>query len=74
VSQFWICLAQGGIIKRVKQASRGFFVQDMLLVILLSSVLIHWELTPSGELIRNEQKNHAKSMPILDFCNIGWSS
>jgi hypothetical protein len=33
----------------------------------LSSVLIHWELMPSGKLIRSEQKKHARRRPILDF-------
>jgi hypothetical protein len=42
----------------------------MFLAILLSLVLIHWELIPSGELIRSEQKNHARSLPILDFLRV----
>ena len=35
--------------------------------ILLSSVLIHWELIPRGELINNEQKKRASKRPILDL-------
>ncbi len=45
----------------------AFFVQDMLSAILLLLVLIHWELIPSSELIRSEQKNCARSQPSLDF-------
>ncbi len=39
----------------------------MLSVILLSSVLIHLELIPSGEFIMSEQKNRASRWPTLDF-------
>ncbi len=30
-------------------------------------MLIHWELMPSGELIRSEQKKCARRQPILDL-------
>ena len=39
----------------------------MLLAILFATVLIHWELTPRGELIRREQKKRARRRLILDF-------
>ena len=35
--------------------------------ILLSSVLIHWELIPRGELINSEQKKRASKRPNLDL-------
>ena len=35
--------------------------------ILLSSVLIHLELIPSGEFIMSKQKNRASRRPTLDF-------
>jgi hypothetical protein len=54
---------QGIIIKRVKQVS-------ILLAILLSSELIHWEFIPSGDLMRWEQKICARSLPILDFLKL----
>jgi hypothetical protein len=42
-----------------------FSVCDLVVV-----VLIHWDLIPSGELIRSEQKNHTKSLPSLDFLQV----
>ena len=39
----------------------------MSLVIALSSMLIHWEFMPSGELIRSEQKKRARRGAILDL-------
>ena len=39
----------------------------MLSAILLSSVLIHLELIPSGKFIMSEQKNQASRRPTLDF-------
>ncbi len=39
----------------------------MSLAILLSLVLIHLELIPSGEFIMSEQKKRASRRPTLDF-------
>ena len=35
--------------------------------IMLSTVLIHWELIPRGELINKEQKKRANKRPNLDL-------
>ena len=44
-----------------------FFKRDILSAILFATVLIHWELMPSGEFISSEQKKRARQRPILDF-------
>ena len=44
-----------------------FFMRGISSAILLSSVLIHLELIPSGKFIMNEQKNRAIRWPTLDF-------
>ena len=41
--------------------------RDMSSAISFAVVLIHWELMPRGELIRSEQKKHARQQPILDL-------
>jgi len=45
----------------------GVSPQSLILAILLSSVLIHLELIPSGEFIMSEQKNRASRRLTLDF-------
>jgi hypothetical protein len=47
-----------------------FFKQEMSSAILLSLVLIHWELIPRGELVSNEQKKRASKRPILDLLQV----
>ncbi len=47
-----------------------FFKREMSSAILLSLVLIHWELNPKGELISNEQKKRASKRPILDLLQV----
>ncbi len=47
-----------------------FFKQEMSSAILLSSVLIHCEVMPRGELISNEHKNQASKRPILDLLQV----
>ncbi len=47
-----------------------FFKREMSSAILLSSVLIRWELIPRGELISNEQKKRASKCPILDLLQV----
>ena len=42
-------------------------MREMSSAILLSSVLIHLEFIPSGELIMSEQKNRASRRPTFDF-------
>ncbi len=49
-----------------------FLRQEMLSAILLSIVLIHYELMPRGELINNEQKKQASICPIFERLH-GWS-
>ena len=42
-----------------------------------SAVLIHSEFIPSGELIKNEQKNRANILPIfevLQLCNVQFNA
>ena len=69
--QLRVGLFKSGVIKISKfgaeLVSVCFFKQEMLSAILLSSVLIHWELIPRGELIDNEQKKQASKRPILDL-------
>ena len=72
--QLQVSLFQSGIIKT---GSRNgviccFLRQDMSLAILLSSVLIHLELMPRGELIKKEQKKRPSKRPILDLLHV-WS-
>jgi hypothetical protein len=43
------------------------FLQDISSAIIFSDVEIHWELTPNGELMSNEQKKRASKRPSLDF-------
>ncbi len=43
---------------------------DIASAILLSSVLIHFALIPTLELIRRLQKNLARARPIIDFFNV----
>ena len=45
----------------------SFFRRDILSAILFATVLIHWELMPSGEFISRDQKKRARQQPILDF-------
>ena len=42
----------------------------MLSAILLSTVLIHCKLMPSGELINREQKKRPSKRPILDLLHV----
>ena len=49
-----------------------FFRRDMSSAILLSTVLIHCELIPRGELIKKEQKKRPSKRPILDLLHV-WS-
>ncbi len=49
---------------------RCFLRQDMSSAILMSTVLIHWELMPSGELINREQKKQPSKRPILDLLHV----
>jgi hypothetical protein len=43
------------------------FLQDISSAIIFSDVEIHWELTPNGELMSNEQKKRASKRLSLDF-------
>ncbi len=45
----------------------SFLMREISSAILLSSVLIHLELIPSGKLIMSEQKKRASRQPTLDF-------
>ena len=49
-----------------------FFKWDMSSAILLSTVLIHCELMPRGELIKKEQKKRPSKQPILELLHV-WS-
>ena len=44
-----------------------FFKWDVSSAISFATVLIHWELMPSGELMISEQKKRARQQPVLDF-------
>ncbi len=44
-----------------------FFLQEISSATLLSSVLIHLELIPSGKLIMSKQKKQTSRQPTLDF-------
>ncbi len=52
--------------------SECFLRREMLSVILLLIVLIHFELMPRGKLINNEQKKRASICPIFDCLHM-WS-
>ncbi len=43
---------------------------DIASAILFSSVLIHFALIPTLELIRRPQKNLARACPIIDFFDV----
>ena len=45
----------------------SFLMREILCAILLSSVLIHLELIPSGKLNMSEQKKQASKQPTFDL-------
>ena len=47
-----------------------FLSREILSATSFSSVLIHFELIPSGDPISNPQKNLAKAQPARDFLDV----